>query len=88
MEEFGYLNLELVMALVPLFTAQILNVVNCPVEALLRYLKVRPSSAGPLFVTEDKSISRAKITKILKASILICGLEPEFYNTLSFSGDF
>ena len=61
------------------------DVVNCPVEALLRYLKVRPSTGGPLFVTrEGKPLLRAKIAKILKACIVNCGLEPEFYNTHSF----
>lgn len=57
----------------------------CPVKLLQKYLNLRPSSPGPLFLTSlGKPISRQQFSKVLTSSVQFRSLDPSAYNTHSF----
>ena len=61
------------------------QVVFCPVQIMLKYLALRGSKPGPLFVTElGAVINRAAFTEKLSLAIRISGLNPSRYKGHSF----
>ena len=58
---------------------------NCPKEALINFLKVRPLTAGNLFIdASSKPITRYRVLKTLIKCLNRCGLDSSRYNTHSF----
>ena len=58
---------------------------NCPVKLLQKYLALRPSGPGPVFVsTLGKPISRQQFLGALHSSVRFRSLDPSLYNTHSF----
>ena len=57
----------------------------CPVHALKRYLRLRPSGAGKLFILpSSKPVTRGQFSKELKLCVSRAGLNPSPFNTHSF----
>ena len=57
----------------------------CPVEFLAKYLAMRGSRPGPLFITVDGvPVSRSYFSNQLSSAIQFCGLPPSVYKGHSF----
>ena len=57
----------------------------CQVDALLRYLEVRSSTAGPLFIhTDGIPLTRASLVSRLKQALCQVGIQPDAFNGHSF----
>ena len=57
----------------------------CPVTALLRFLKHRPTLPGNIFTRDNgKVYTRLFMANVLKRCIKACGLLPDDFNTHSF----
>ena len=57
----------------------------CPVNALLNYLQVCPSTQGPLFAFEDGMyLSRHKLICALNRTLAAAGIDPDFHKGHSF----
>ena len=57
----------------------------CPVDALLRYLEVHSSTAGPLFIHADGiPLTRASLVSRLKQALCQVGIQPDAFNGHSF----
>ena len=56
----------------------------CPVHALRKYVKVRGSTPGPLFVSQNKPILRKYFDTKLQTLLRFCGYDPKFYKGHSF----
>ena len=57
----------------------------CPVKLLQKYLALRPSGPGPVFVsTHGKPITRQQFLGALHSSVRFRSLDPSLYNTHSF----
>ena len=51
----------------------------CPVEALLRYLHLRGSNPGPLFVFENGSpLTRVKLSSVISNLLKVCNIEGDY----------
>ena len=50
-----------------------------PVEALLRYLHLRGSNPGPLFVFENGSpLTRVKLSSVISSLLKVCNIEGDY----------
>ena len=57
----------------------------CPVAAVLAYLAIRPSSAGPLFICADGStLSRPKLVRYLRQALKEAGIDAAPFSGHSF----
>ena len=57
----------------------------CPVQCLLEYLKLRGESKGPLFCFPGgKVVSRDLFARILKETLIFCGINIKLYKAHSF----
>ncbi len=57
----------------------------CPVQALLKYLKLRGTKSGPLFIhSNGLPVSRDEVAEILKQTLMLINEDPTQYNTHSF----
>ena len=57
----------------------------CPVAAVLAYLAIRPSSAGPLFICADGStLSRPKLVRYLRQTLQVAGIDATLFSGHSF----
>ena len=57
----------------------------CPVMAMLAYLAIRGSAAGPLFIRSNGSpLTRSFLVDSLKTALSQCGIDPAKYNGHSF----
>lgn len=62
-----------------------IEVGHCPVNALKKYIKVRPGLEGPLFLKEDSMpLTRSEFSKFLKECVELGGMPKDRYNTHSF----
>ena len=58
---------------------------KCPVATITRYLRIRGTSAGPLFIFPDnRPITRSFFASQLSACLLHAGYDPTFYKCHSF----
>ena len=58
---------------------------RCPVEALRKYLLIRPSGEGPLFLQESgKPLSAYAVNKTLRACVAAVGLPPADFSAHAF----
>ena len=52
---------------------------SCPVDLLSKYLALRGTGAGPIFITVDGlPVSRSKFSQHLSRAIQLCGLAPRY----------
>ena len=58
---------------------------HCPVVALLKFLELRSSAAGPIFVHKNngRNINRAFVAKHLSRLLALAGRDPKDFNTHS-----
>jgi site-specific recombinase XerD len=57
----------------------------CPVDSMYKYLKMRGTSIGPIFIDSfRKPIQREQFSLFLKQCLALAGLSPNEYNTHSF----
>jgi len=58
---------------------------SCPVDLLYKYLALRGSGPGPIFITVDGlPVSRSYFSQRLSTAVQLCGLAPSHYKGHSF----
>ena len=61
------------------------NTALCPVAAMVKYLRLRGSTAGPLFMTDKFApLATYTFTKMFKTTLNLCNLDQNLYKTHSF----
>ena len=61
------------------------NTPLCPVAAMVDYLRLRGTTAGPLFMTNKLTpLTTYEFSKTFKTTLHLCNLDPKLYKSHSF----